>query len=54
MTSTRYRKLTFFVSLSRQAFSEGVGWLSIAYTPEDGKRQSASVAYVHPSESHHS
>lgn len=36
--------------LSRQAFSEGVGWLSIAYTPEDGKRQSASVAYVHPSE----
>ncbi|ORY77649.1 hypothetical protein BCR35DRAFT_305430 [Leucosporidium creatinivorum] len=31
-----------------KAFSEGVGWLSIAYTPEDGKRQSASVAYVHP------
>ncbi|KAK4702203.1 hypothetical protein P7C70_g4023, partial [Phenoliferia sp. Uapishka_3] len=30
------------------AFSEGVGWLSIAYTPEDGKRSSASVAYVHP------
>lgn len=32
-----------------QAFSEGVGWLSIAYTPEDGRRSSASVAYVHPS-----
>lgn len=31
-----------------QAWSEGVGWLSIAYTPEDGKRQSASVAYIHP------
>ncbi|KAI5476609.1 putative oxidoreductase [Pseudohyphozyma bogoriensis] len=31
-----------------KAWSEGVGWLSIAYTPEDGKRQSASVAYVHP------
>lgn len=31
----------------RNGFSEGVGWLSIAYTPEDGKRQSASVAYVH-------
>ncbi|KAM0755690.1 putative oxidoreductase [Meredithblackwellia eburnea MCA 4105] len=27
---------------------QGVGWLSIAYTPEDGKRSSASVAYVHP------
>lgn len=31
----------------RHGFSEGVGWLSIAYTPEDGKRQSASVAYMH-------
>ena len=29
-----------------RAWSEGVGWLSIAYT-EDGKRQSASVAYLH-------
>lgn len=34
-----------------KAWSEGVGWLSIAYTPEDGKRSSASVAYVHPSAS---
>ena len=34
-----------------KAFSEGVGWLSVAYTPHDGKRSSASVAYVHPSES---
>ncbi|KAG0150621.1 hypothetical protein CROQUDRAFT_87816 [Cronartium quercuum f. sp. fusiforme G11] len=28
-------------------WNEGVGWLSIAYTPEDGKRSSASVAYLH-------
>ncbi|EGF98221.1 uncharacterized protein MELLADRAFT_69449 [Melampsora larici-populina 98AG31] len=26
---------------------EGVGWLSVAYTPQDGKRSSASVAYIH-------
>jgi choline dehydrogenase-like flavoprotein len=26
----------------------GVGFLSIAYTPHDGKRSSASVAYIHP------
>lgn len=31
-----------------EPWSEGVGWLSIAYTPADGKRSSASVAYVHP------
>ncbi|KAF7982464.1 hypothetical protein HWV62_28019 [Athelia sp. TMB] len=34
--------------LGAQVWSEGVGWLSIAYTPEDGKRSSASVAYMHP------
>lgn len=28
-------------------WTEGVGWLSVAYTPHDGKRSSASVAYVH-------
>ncbi|TIA93351.1 hypothetical protein E3P99_00128 [Wallemia hederae] len=31
-----------------KVWTEGVGWLSIAYTPEDGKRSSASVAYMHP------
>lgn len=30
-----------------KVWTEGVGWLSIAYTPEDGKRSSASVAYIH-------
>lgn len=27
---------------------EGVGFLSISYNPDDGKRSSASVAYIHP------
>ncbi|TIA84161.1 hypothetical protein E3P92_00169 [Wallemia ichthyophaga] len=31
-----------------KVWTEGVGWLSIAYTPHDGKRSSASVAYMHP------
>ncbi|KAF7965438.1 hypothetical protein HWV62_43515 [Athelia sp. TMB] len=34
--------------LGARVWSEGVGWLSVAYTPEDGKRSSASVAYLHP------
>ncbi|KAI5799902.1 hypothetical protein EDC01DRAFT_524163 [Geopyxis carbonaria] len=29
-------------------FDEGVGFFSVAYNPEDGKRSSASVAYIHP------
>lgn len=29
-------------------FKEGVGFFSVAYNPEDGKRSSASVAYIHP------
>ena len=28
--------------------TNGVGFLSIAYNPDDGRRSSASVAYVHP------
>ncbi|MBW0475550.1 hypothetical protein O181_015265 [Austropuccinia psidii MF-1] len=28
-------------------WQEGVGWLSVAYEPETGKRSSASVAYLH-------
>jgi choline dehydrogenase-like flavoprotein len=29
-------------------FSKGVGFFSVSYNPEDGKRSSASVAYIHP------
>lgn len=29
-------------------FKHGVGFFSVAYHPEDGKRSSASVAYLHP------
>jgi len=29
-------------------FSAGVGFFSVSYNPEDGKRSSASVAYIHP------
>ncbi|TIC00358.1 putative oxidoreductase [Wallemia mellicola] len=40
-SKTRYTEGT-------KVWTEGVGWLSIAYTPEDGHRSSASVAYMHP------
>jgi choline dehydrogenase-like flavoprotein len=29
-------------------FAKGVGFFSVSYDPEDGKRSSASVAYIHP------
>ncbi|KAF2398313.1 putative choline oxidase [Trichodelitschia bisporula] len=29
-------------------FKEGVGFFSVAYNPDDGRRSSASVAYIHP------
>ncbi|GAB3478302.1 GMC family oxidoreductase [Nocardiopsis coralliicola] len=32
----------------RGGFSDGVGFLSIAYDPHTGRRSSASVAYLHP------
>jgi choline dehydrogenase-like flavoprotein len=30
------------------AIKQGVGFLSVAYNPDDGRRSSASVAYIHP------
>ncbi|MFE3739792.1 GMC family oxidoreductase [Streptomyces sp. NPDC059134] len=33
---------------NRQPFHEGVGFFDLAYHPEDNKRSSASVAYLHP------
>ncbi|KAL8837164.1 MAG: hypothetical protein Q9170_002625 [Blastenia crenularia] len=30
------------------ALKEGVGFFSVAYNPDDGRRSSASVAYIHP------
>jgi choline dehydrogenase-like flavoprotein len=29
-------------------YSEGVGFFSVSYNPDDGRRSSASVAYIHP------
>ncbi|KAI5819832.1 hypothetical protein BZA77DRAFT_341928 [Pyronema omphalodes] len=29
-------------------FDKGVGFFSVSYNPDDGKRSSASVAYIHP------
>ncbi|MFJ9792918.1 GMC family oxidoreductase [Streptomyces globosus] len=33
---------------NREPFHEGVGFFDLAYHPEDNKRSSASVAYLHP------
>lgn len=33
---------------NKAAFHEGVGFFDLAYHPEDNKRSSASVAYLHP------
>ncbi|MFE3581206.1 GMC family oxidoreductase [Streptomyces vinaceus] len=33
---------------NRQPFHEGAGFFDLAYHPEDNKRSSASVAYLHP------
>lgn len=33
---------------SKGHFKEGVGFFSVSYNPDDGKRSSASVAYLHP------
>ncbi|MET8095076.1 GMC oxidoreductase [Streptomyces sp. NPDC005236] len=33
---------------NRQPFTEGAGFFDLAYHPEDNKRSSASVAYLHP------
>ncbi|MFJ6834446.1 GMC family oxidoreductase [Streptomyces sp. NPDC091209] len=33
---------------NRQPFTEGVGFFDLAYHPENNKRSSASVAYLHP------
>lgn len=33
---------------STGALKQGVGFFSIAYNPDDGRRSSASVAYIHP------
>jgi len=33
---------------SEGGFGGGVGFFSVSYNPEDGKRSSASVAYLHP------
>ncbi|KAL8715128.1 MAG: hypothetical protein Q9220_001085 [cf. Caloplaca sp. 1 TL-2023] len=30
------------------SFKEGVGFFSVSYNPDDGRRSSASVAYIHP------
>ncbi|KAL9031316.1 MAG: hypothetical protein Q9196_000640 [Gyalolechia fulgens] len=32
----------------RGALQEGVGFFSVSYNPDDGRRSSASVAYIHP------
>lgn len=32
----------------RGNLEQGVGFLSVAYNPDDGRRSSASVAYIHP------
>ncbi|WP_344570250.1 GMC family oxidoreductase [Streptomyces axinellae] len=36
------------VGFNDQPFSEGVGFFDLSYHPEDNKRSSASVAYLHP------
>jgi choline dehydrogenase-like flavoprotein len=33
---------------NKQPFTDGVGFFDLAYHPEDNKRSSASVAYLHP------
>src|ERR1700761_8546721 len=33
---------------SNGGFKEGVGFFSVSYNPDDGRRSSASVAYIHP------
>ncbi|EEH19753.2 hypothetical protein PABG_02012 [Paracoccidioides brasiliensis Pb03] len=33
---------------SNGKLTEGVGFFSVAYNPDDGRRSSASVAYIHP------
>ncbi|MEU1434333.1 GMC family oxidoreductase N-terminal domain-containing protein [Streptomyces sp. NPDC005786] len=33
---------------NKEAFQEGVGFFDLAYHPQDNKRSSASVAYLHP------
>ncbi|KAI9842606.1 MAG: hypothetical protein M1837_007044 [Sclerophora amabilis] len=33
---------------SKGGLKEGTGFFSVAYNPDDGKRSSASVAYIHP------
>ena len=33
---------------AKGSFSEGVGFFSVSYNPDDGRRSSASVAYIHP------
>lgn len=35
-------------SFNKEPFHEGVGFFDLAYHPEDNKRSSASVAYLHP------
>ncbi|MFQ6148472.1 GMC family oxidoreductase [Streptomyces seoulensis] len=35
-------------SFNEKPFTEGVGFFDLAYHPEDNKRSSASVAYLHP------
>ena len=30
------------------AINQGVGFFNVSYNPEDGRRSSASVAYLHP------
>ncbi|MGW1222396.1 GMC family oxidoreductase, partial [Streptomyces californicus] len=35
-------------SFNREPFHEGVGFFDLAYHPENNKRSSASVAYLHP------
>ncbi|MFR9789481.1 GMC family oxidoreductase [Streptomyces sp. MB22_4] len=36
------------IGFNDKPFHEGVGFLDLAYHPEDNKRSSASVAYLHP------
>lgn len=33
---------------SKGQLTEGVGFFSVSYNPDDGRRSSASVAYIHP------
>ncbi|GAA3492579.1 GMC family oxidoreductase N-terminal domain-containing protein [Streptomyces cremeus] len=35
-------------SFNKEPFEDGVGFFDLAYHPEDNKRSSASVAYLHP------